>query len=82
MFNSHNKHFYQSNLELYPITLVLELDLNMVKMLHHTKNEVSMSKHTKVIAQTDRQTEGQTGTHRHKGHTDTVKTLTSCMCGQ
>ena len=41
------------------MTLVLKLDLYMVKMQHHTKNEVSMSTHSKVIAQTDRQT------HRH-----------------
>ena len=33
----------------------------MVKMSHHTKNEISMSRHSKVKAQTDRRTD----THRH-----------------
>ena len=41
------------------MTLVLKLDLDMVKISHHTKNEVSMSRHSKVIAQTDRQTHRQ-----------------------
>ena len=44
--------------------LVLKFDLDMVKMYHHTKNEVSMSRHSKVIAQTDK-------------HTDSMKTLPS-----
>ena len=42
------------------MTLVLKIDLDMVKILYHTKNEVSMSKHSKVIAQTDRHTDRQT----------------------
>ena len=46
------------------MTLILKLDLDMVKMYHHTKNEVSMSSHSKVIAQTDRHTHRQTDTHR------------------
>ena len=46
------------------MTLVLKLDLDMVKMYHHTKNEVSMSRHSKVIARTDRQTDTHTHTHR------------------
>ena len=37
------------------MTLILKLDLDMVKMYHHTKNEVSMSTGSKVIAQTDTQ---------------------------
>ena len=41
------------------MTLILKLDLDMVKMYHHIKNEVSMSTASKVIAQTDRQK------HRH-----------------
>ena len=45
------------------MTLVLKLDLDIiVKMYHHTKNEVSMPTGSKVIAQTDR-------------HTDMMKTL-------
>ena len=44
------------------MTLVLKLDLDMVKMSYHTKNEDSMSRHSKVIAcaDTDRQTDIQT----------------------
>ena len=49
------------------MTLILKLDLDMVKMYHHTKNEISMSTGSKVIAQTDtdRQTDRQTQTDRH-----------------
>ena len=52
------------------MTLILKFDLDIVKMYHHTKNEVSMSSGSKVIAQTDTQT------HRHTDkHTDMTKTL-------
>ena len=61
------------------LTLILKLDLDIVKMYHHTKNEVSMSTGSKVIAWTDT-------------HTDMMKTLplphmwevimTSCMTGE
>ena len=47
------------------MTLILKLDLDMVKMYYHTKNEVSMSRHLKIIAHTDRQTDRQTDTHTH-----------------
>ena len=47
------------------MTLILKLDLDIVKMYHHTKNEVSMSIPSKVIARTDRQTDTHTHTHRH-----------------
>ena len=57
--NSQNNQFYKSDFDLDPMTLVLKLDLDIVKMYHHTKNEISMSRHSKVIARTDRQT------HRH-----------------
>ena len=49
------------------LTLILKLDLDIVKMYHHTKNEVSMSTGSKVIAE---QTHTQIDTH-----TDTMKTL-------
>ena len=42
------------------MTLVLKIDLDMVKMSYHTKNEVSLSRHSKVIAPTDTQTNTQT----------------------
>ena len=63
------------------MTLILKLDLDMVKMYFHTKNEVSMSSHSKVIARTDRQThtDRQTDTHTH---TDSMKTLPSHICGR
>ena len=41
------------------MTLVLKLYLDIVKMYHHTKNEASMSRHSKVIAQTDTHTHRQ-----------------------
>ena len=66
--NNQNDQFYKSDLD--PITLVLKLDLDMVKMYHHTKNKVSMSRHSKVIACTDTQTHRQTHTHIHI-HTQT-----------
>ena len=49
------------------MTLILKLDLDIVKIDHHTKNEVSMSTGSKVIARTDIHTDR---------HTDTMKTLT------
>ena len=45
------------------MTLILKLDLDIIKMYHHIKNEVSMPRHPKVIAQTDRQIHRHT--HRH-----------------
>ena len=42
MFNGQNNQFYKSDLDLDPMTLVLKLDLDMVKMYHHNKSEVSM----------------------------------------
>ena len=45
------------------MTLILKLILDMVKMYQHTKTEVSMSRHSKVIAQIDRQTARHTHTH-------------------
>ena len=57
--NSQNNQFYKSELDLEPMTLVLKLDLDMVKMYHHTKNEISMSRHSKVIARTDTETDKQ-----------------------
>ena len=46
------------------MTLILKLDLDMVKMYLHTKNEVSMSRGSKIIAQTDRNMDRQTETDR------------------
>ena len=54
--NSQNDQIYKSDLNLGPMTLVLKPDLDMVKMSHHTKNEVSVSRYSKVIACTDTQT--------------------------
>ena len=52
--------------------LAHDLDLDMVKMYHNTKNVVSVS--TKVMAQTDTHTytHRQTDRHRHT-HTHTMK---------
>ena len=45
------------------MTLLLKLDLDIVMMYHHTKNEVSMSRHSKVIARMDRHTDRQYKKH-------------------
>ena len=50
------------------MTLILKLDLHMVKMYLHTKNEVSMSRVQKLWleqteTQTDRYTDTQTDRH-------------------
>ena len=48
------------------MTLVLNLELDRIKMYHHTINEVSMSRHSNVTARmkiqtkTDRHTDRQT----------------------
>ena len=48
------------------MTLILKVDLDMVKMYLHTKNEVSMLRGSKVIAWTDRNTDTQTDRHDQK----------------
>ena len=45
------------------MTLFLKLDLDMIKMYYHAKIEVSMSRHSKVIVQMDRQYENITFPH-------------------
>ena len=50
--------FYSFDLD--PMTLVLNCDLDMVKMYLHTKNEVPSYSSSKVIAWTDRHTDRQT----------------------
>ena len=45
-----------SDFDLFPMTLILKLDLDIVNMSHHVKNEVNSSRHSKVIARMDRQT--------------------------
>ena len=53
------------------MTLILKLDLDMVKMYLHTKNEVSMLRGSKSIAWTDRQTDTHTQIHTQTDrHTD------------
>ena len=42
------------------MTLILKIDLDIVKVYHHAKNEVSMSNGSKVIAQTDKHTHTHT----------------------
>ena len=42
--------FYLFDLDLDPMTLVLKLDLDMVKMYLYTKNEVPIYSGSKVIA--------------------------------
>ena len=56
--------FYQSDLDLNPMILILKTDIDIVNMSHNTKNEVSMSRHSKVIQ--------PEWTHRYA---DSMKTL-------
>ena len=51
---------FEYDLDLDPMTLILKLDLDMVKMYLHAKNEVFMSRGSKVIARTDRKTDRKT----------------------
>ena len=50
--------------------LIFKLDLNCDQNVAPHKNEVSMSRHSKVFVQTDRQTDKHTHTHTHT-HTNT-----------
>ena len=61
------------------MTLILKFDLDMVKMYQHTKNEVSMSRGSKVIAWTDRNTDRHT--HRHTDRHDQKHYLTTYAGG-
>ena len=61
-----------SDLDLYPKTLIPKPYLDVVKMFHYTKKEVSLSRHSKVIVRTDEHTQTQTDRH-----TDSMKTLPS-----
>ena len=47
------------------MTLILKVDLDIVKMYHHTKNKVDISTASKVIARADTQTHRHTDTRRH-----------------
>ena len=73
--NRQNSSFYHSGLDLDPMTLVIKPDLDMVKMDQHTKNKVSMSRHSEVIAETD------TDCVKDR-HTDRTKTLPSRTRGR
>ena len=57
------------------MSLILKHDLDIIKMYHHTKNEVSMLTGSKGTARTDTHTHTETHTHTHT-HTHTLtKTL-------
>ena len=64
----------QINILMYDLDIdpmILTLDLDMVKMYHHTKNEVySLNRWV--------HTERQTCTQKNR-HTDTMKTLPLCV---
>ena len=64
--NNQNNQFYQNDLDCDPMTLVLKCDLNMLKIYHHTKNKVSVSRHSKIIAQMGRHTDTQTDRQTQK----------------
>ena len=54
--------------DLDQITLIFELDLNMVKMYCHTKNEVSIVTRSKIIARTDTDRHTYSDTHTLEKH--------------
>ncbi len=60
------------DLDLWPMTLTYELDLDTLLLDLHAKIQVSMSVRSAGIA---RRTDGQTDTHTHR-HTHDVKTIT------
>ena len=66
--NSPKSTFYQSDLDLYidPMTLILKLDVDIVNISYHTKDKVSMLRYSKVIAQTDTQTDKTTHSQDEK----------------
>ena len=45
----------QSDLDHDPVTLILKPNLDMDKMSHHAKNEISIPRHSIGTAQTDTQ---------------------------
>ena len=45
-----NMMFYSFDFDLDPMTLILKLDLDMVKMYPHSKNEVPSYSGSKVLA--------------------------------
>ena len=57
------------------MTLVLKLDLDMVRMYLHTKNEVSMSSGSKFIVCTDGHTDRHTDRQTHR-QTDMTENIT------
>ena len=69
--NSQKIVFHSCDLNLDPMTLIYELDLDIMEMYLYAKNEVPSSKHSKVIART------HTHTHTHT----LLKTLSSAFAG-
>ena len=60
MYRQPNLHFPIHDLDLDAMIFLLKPDLDMVKMYHHAKNEVSTSTYSKVtVEQTLRQTHKQ-----------------------
>ena len=57
--------FYSFDLDLDPMTLILNIDPDMVKMYLHTKNKVCSYSSSKGIALTDRHTHIDKHTDRH-----------------
>ena len=62
--------FYSFNLD--PMTLVLKLDLDLVKMYLHTKNVVASYSGSKVMAWTYKHTDRQTHTHTHTDPSESI----------
>ena len=72
--------FSSCNLDLDPVTLVYERDLDILKMYQHLKREVSRSRFSKVCAwrvHTDRPTERSTTPHSRLAKVVTIANYTN-----
>ena len=76
MSNSQNNQFYKSDLD--PMNLVLKLDIDIIKMYHYIKNEISVCQGIQKLypEQVDRHTDRHSDILSHR-HTDSMKTLLS-----
>ena len=68
-----NHSFQPYDIDLDPMTFIFELDLDIMKMYLHTKNEVPRSRHSNVRTQTDTYTDT---------HIDTTEHITFCIRGR
>ena len=71
--------FLMYDLNIDPVTLTFEHDLDMVKMYHHTKDEVSVPTDLKVIAKTGTHIHIHTHTHNMKHYLYRIRGRWLCL---